>query len=55
MKYGSKERTEKNSLGKFGLGLKTASTAFAKILFALKNSRRNGVAQGAVGLGLYRS
>lgn len=26
-----------------------------KILFALKNSRRNGVAQGAVGLGLYRS
>lgn len=28
MKYGSKERSEKNSLGKFGLGLKTASTAF---------------------------
>lgn len=30
MKYGSKERTDKNSLGKFGLGLKTASTAFCK-------------------------
>ena len=30
MKYGSKERTEKNSLGKFGLGLKTASTAFCR-------------------------
>ncbi len=30
MKYGSRERTEKNSLGKFGLGLKTASTAFCK-------------------------
>lgn len=30
MKYGSKERVEKNSLGKFGLGLKTASTAFCK-------------------------
>lgn len=30
MKYGSKERDEKNSLGKFGLGLKTASTAFCK-------------------------
>ena len=30
MKYGSKERLEKNSLGKFGLGLKTASTAFCK-------------------------
>ena len=32
MKYGSKERVEKNSLGKFGLGLKTASTAFCKQL-----------------------
>ena len=31
MKYGSKERIEKNSLGKFGLGLKTASTAFCKL------------------------
>ena len=30
MKYGSKERAEKKSLGKFGLGLKTASTAFCK-------------------------
>lgn len=30
MKYGSKERAQKNSLGKFGLGLKTASTAFCK-------------------------
>ena len=30
MKYGSSERTEKNSLGKFGLGLKTASTAFCR-------------------------
>lgn len=30
MKYGSKERANKDSLGKFGLGLKTASTAFCK-------------------------
>lgn len=30
MKYGSSERPEKNSLGKFGLGLKTASTAFCR-------------------------
>lgn len=30
MKYGSKERTQKKSLGKFGLGLKTASSAFCK-------------------------
>ncbi|MGN1277129.1 MAG: ATP-binding protein, partial [Floccifex sp.] len=32
MKYGSKQRKEKNSLGKFGLGLKTASTAFCRKL-----------------------
>lgn len=32
MKYGSKERANKSSLGKFGLGLKTASTAFCKCL-----------------------
>lgn len=30
MKYGSKERENKQSLGKFGLGLKTASTAFCR-------------------------
>lgn len=32
MKYGSKERKNKASLGKFGLGLKTASTAFCRNL-----------------------
>ena len=32
MKYGSTERTDKASLGKFGLGLKTASTAFCRSL-----------------------
>ena len=30
MKYGSAERVNKKSLGKFGLGLKTASTAFCR-------------------------
>lgn len=30
MRYGSHERENKHSLGKFGLGLKTASTAFAR-------------------------
>lgn len=30
MKYGSKQRDEIKSLGKFGLGLKTASTAFVE-------------------------
>ncbi len=32
MKYGSAERADKASLGKFGLGLKTASTAFCRSL-----------------------
>lgn len=32
MKYGSAERANKASLGKFGLGLKTASTAFCRSL-----------------------
>lgn len=32
MRYGSQQRTEKASLGKFGLGLKTASTAFCRRL-----------------------
>ena len=32
MKYGSKRRTDPNSLGKFGLGLKTASTAYCRKL-----------------------
>jgi hypothetical protein len=32
MKYGSKRRADAASLGKFGLGLKTASTAFCKRL-----------------------
>src|SRR6188508_2371761 len=33
MKYGSIERPHPSSLGKFGLGLKTASTAFCRSLF----------------------
>ena len=32
MKYGSAKRSNKASLGKFGLGLKTASTAFCRCL-----------------------
>jgi len=41
MKYGSKAREEKNSLGKFGLGLKTASTAFCKCLSLISRSDEN--------------
>lgn len=40
MKYGSAERPHPSSLGKFGLGLKTASTAFCRSL--LVTSRQNG-------------
>lgn len=40
MRYGSIERIDPNSLGKFGLGLKTASTAFCRSLSLLsKNSK----------------
>lgn len=38
MKYGSAERPNPNSLGKFGLGLKTASTAFCKKLSVISRS-----------------
>lgn len=40
MKYGSREREDKSSLGKFGLGLKTASTAFCRRLIVI--SRKKG-------------
>ncbi|HAT1956912.1 TPA: ATP-binding protein [Legionella pneumophila] len=38
MKYGSKKREDPSSLGKFGLGLKTASTAFCKRLSLVSRS-----------------
>lgn len=43
MKYGSDKRVEQNSLGKFGLGLKTASTAFCRRLSVV--SRPSGNAE----------
>lgn len=39
MKYGSRERDDKSSLGKFGLGLKTASTAFCRKLIVLSRDK----------------
>lgn len=45
MKYGSKARAEKNSLGKFGLGLKTASTAFCKKLSLISRCREDAPLQ----------
>ena len=39
MRYGSKAREDKGSLGKFGLGLKTASTAFCKRLMVISRGQ----------------
>lgn len=39
MKYGSKRRPHAKSLGKFGLGLKTASTAFCKRLSVISRAQ----------------
>ena len=41
MKYGSKERQNAASLGKFGLGLKTASTAFCRSLSVISRGNDN--------------
>lgn len=38
MKYGSKKREDPSSLGKFGMGLKTASTAFCRRLSLVSRS-----------------
>jgi hypothetical protein len=43
MKYGSKRRSSAASLGKFGLGLKTASTAFCRRLVVVSRDSDNGV------------
>ena len=44
MRYGSEKRPSPKSLGKFGMGLKTASTAFCKKLTVI--SRSNGKLSG---------
>ncbi|WP_318556763.1 ATP-binding protein [Geobacter anodireducens] len=42
MRYGSKRRADQSSLGKFGLGLKTASTAFCRRLSAISRGIDGG-------------
>lgn len=42
MRYGSKRRADLSSLGKFGLGLKTASTAFCRRLSAISRGSAGG-------------
>ena len=39
MKYGSPERPNPGSLGKFGLGMKTASTAFCRSLSVISRGQ----------------
>jgi len=41
MRYGSRRRKEKDSLGKFGLGLKTASTAFCRCLSLVSRTKKD--------------
>ncbi len=42
MTYGSRVRPDLGSLGKFGLGLKTASTAFCRCLSVISRGEKNG-------------
>jgi len=42
MKYGSPQRRSKRSLGKFGLGLKTASTSFCRRLEVITRDHKDG-------------
>ncbi|WP_149006604.1 ATP-binding protein, partial [Escherichia coli] len=46
MRYGSEKRPNPKSLGKFGMGLKTASTAFCRRLVVL--SQKEGTAVGRI-------
>ncbi|MBE8607993.1 ATP-binding protein [Vibrio sp. OPT10] len=46
MRYGSEKRANPKSLGKFGIGLKTASTAFCRRLVVL--THQNGESSGRV-------
>lgn len=48
MKYGSDRRSNPASLGKFGLGLKTASTAFCRRLSVLSRKDVNGEPMEAI-------
>lgn len=48
MRYGSKARPSKESLGKFGLGLKTASTAFGRKLTVVSRDKANAQLNMAV-------
>src|SRR4051794_14638144 len=42
MTYGAKSKKDKSALGKFGLGLKTASTAFCRKLSVITRAKDSG-------------
>jgi hypothetical protein len=48
MTYGSQGKSDPKRLGKFGLGLKTASTAFSKKLSVVSRDSHNSIASKAV-------
>jgi len=48
MQYGSPARNTKASLGKFGLGLKTASTAFCRRLVVISRNKASALLQVAI-------
>jgi hypothetical protein len=48
MKYGSKARADPSSLGKFGLGLKTASTSFCRELSVISRAKKSKIISKAV-------
>jgi hypothetical protein len=48
MRYGAKVRPSKASLGKFGLGLKTASTAFCRRLVVISRNKARGSLNTAI-------
>ena len=47
MVYGSKKRSDPGSLGKFGLGLKTGSTAFCRCLSVISRGKEDDVVRKA--------
>jgi hypothetical protein len=48
MRYGSKKRVDQASLGKFGLGLKTASTAFCRRLSVISRNSTTAATHKAI-------
>ncbi len=48
LRYGSKRRADPSSLGKFGLGLKTASTAFSRRIVLISREKKSGAVLRAV-------